>query len=150
LVVAYALAGTVRIDLSRDPLGHDPQGQPVYLRDIWPTSAEIAAVLPYARDPETFRRLYANPSADLPLWQAISGASGLTYAWPESTYIAEPPFFARFGAPVPVGNIVGARALALLGDSITTDHISPAGSIKASSPAGQWLQAHRGTTQRIQ
>ncbi|MCS6997465.1 MAG: aconitate hydratase AcnA [Casimicrobiaceae bacterium] len=142
LVVAFALAGSVRKNLETDPIGIGSNGKPVYLRDIWPSSQEIAALMPYARDPATFRRLYTNPGQDNPLWQKIEGATGQVYPWPKSTYIAEPPFFADFGKPVNVGNITGARALGIFGDSITTDHISPAGSIKEASPAGQWLKAH--------
>ncbi|MCX8098761.1 MAG: aconitate hydratase AcnA [Casimicrobiaceae bacterium] len=142
LVVAFALAGSVRKNLETDPIGIGSNGEPVYLRDIWPSSQEIAALMPYARDPATFRRLYTNPGQDNPLWQKIEGATGQVYPWPKSTYIAEPPFFADFGKPVNVGNITGARALGIFGDSITTDHISPAGSIKEASPAGQWLKAH--------
>jgi aconitate hydratase len=142
LVVAFAIAGSVIKNLETEPLGVGGDGKPVMLKDIWPTSHEIAALLPHARDPQTFRMLYANPGADNPLWQAIKGVSGDTYSWPESTYIAEPPFFAKFGQPVKTGNIENARALGVFGDSITTDHISPAGSIKESSPAGAWLKAN--------
>jgi aconitate hydratase len=142
LVVAFALAGTVRKNLETDPIGTGKDGQPVYLRDIWPTSHEIAALMPHARDAATFRKLYSNPGADNPLWQKIEGASGNVYPWPKSTYIAEPPFFEKFGQPVTTGNITGARALGIFGDSITTDHISPAGSIKETSPAGQWLKTN--------
>ncbi len=142
LVVAFALAGTVLTNLETDPLGIGSDGKPVYLKDIWPTSHEIAALQPYARDPQTFRTLYANPGADNPLWQAIKGVTGDAYSWPTSTYIAEPPFFANFGKKVVTGDIKNARALGVFGDSITTDHISPAGSIKESSPAGMWLKAN--------
>ncbi len=142
LVVAFALAGTVLNNLETDPLGTGSDGKAVYLKDLWPTSHEIAALMPYARDPETFRRLYANPGADNPLWQAIKGVTGDAYSWPTSTYIAEPPFFAHFGAPIITGDIKNARALGVFGDSITTDHISPAGNIKETSPAGEWLKAN--------
>jgi aconitate hydratase len=142
LVVAFAIAGTVIKNLETDPLGVGSDGKPVMLEDIWPTSHEIAALLPHARDPQTFRKLYANPGADNPLWQAIKGVSGDTYSWPASTYIAEPPFFTKFGEKVTTGNITKARALGVFGDSITTDHISPAGSIKESSPAGVWLKTN--------
>jgi len=142
LVVAYALAGTVRRNLETEPLGTGSDGRPVFLRDIWPTSSEIAALMPHARDAATFQRLYTQPGADNPLWQKIEGASGNVYPWPKSTYIAEPPFFATYGQPVKTGDIVGARALGIFGDSITTDHISPAGSIKESSPAGVWLKSN--------
>ncbi|TAG80695.1 MAG: aconitate hydratase AcnA [Burkholderiales bacterium] len=142
LVVAFALAGSVLNNLETDPLGTGSDGNPVYLKDIWPTSHEIAALQPYARDPNTFRSLYAKPGADNPLWQAIKGVTGDAYSWPKSTYIAEPPFFANFGTPIITGDIKNARALGVFGDSITTDHISPAGSIKESSPAGAWLKAN--------
>jgi len=141
-VVAFALAGRVDIDLTHEPLGLDAAGQPVYLRELWPHSAEIEAVRHWASDPDTYRRLYADFSADQPLWNAIDGRGGATYAWRESSYIARPPFFDEFAAqPAPLPPIRGARALLLLGDSVTTDHISPAGSFRAESPAGQYLQA---------
>jgi aconitate hydratase len=149
LVVAFAIAGSVIKNLETDSLGIGSDGMPVMLKDIWPTSHEIAALLPHARDPETFRRFYTNPGADNPLWQAIKGVSGDAYSWPTSTYIAQPPFFARFGESITdlhaqraTGNIKNARALGVFGDSITTDHISPAGNIKESSPAGAWLKAN--------
>ncbi|MBU6504588.1 MAG: aconitate hydratase AcnA [Betaproteobacteria bacterium] len=143
LVVAFAIAGRVNVDLTREPLGQDTQGQPVYLRDVWPTQQEVAAVMKYATDADTYRRLYADFTRDNPLWNDIPSSTGMVYAWEASTYIAEPPFFKDFsmqpGSPV---DIRGARALGIFGDSITTDHISPAGSIKPSSPAGKYLQAH--------
>jgi len=143
LVVAYALAGTVQKDLTKEPLGTGSDGKPVYLRDIWPTSHEIAAVLPVARDAATFRRLYGDLANANPMWKAISGSSGQVYDWPKSTYIAKPPFFDGFGmTPKASGSIRGARALGIFGDSVTTDHISPAGSIKENSPAGKWLVAN--------
>ena len=140
LVVAYAIAGTVLKDLETEPVGQGTNG-PVYLKDIWPTSAEVAAVMNYATDPATFRRLYSNLGADNPLWQNIKGVPGQVYTWPKSTYIAEPPFFGEnFGMIAGTANDVkGARALGVFGDSITTDHISPAGSIKDTSPAGKYL-----------
>jgi aconitate hydratase len=142
LVVAYAIAGTVLRDLSREPLGTGKDG-PVYLRDIWPSSHEVAAALPFARDPAMFRKQYGDLANANPLWTGISGAAGQVYDWPASTYIAKPPFFdgfrMSFGA---VADIKGARALGIFGDSVTTDHISPAGSIKESSPAGRWLIAN--------
>jgi len=157
LVVAFALAGRVDIDLTSSPLGHDAQGVPVYLADIWPTAEEIAALMRHALDPALYRRLYADFAAGNPLWNAIPAAVGALYDWSEgggdatragaaaaeaSTYIAEPPFFADFGLePGAPEDLSGMRALALFGDSVTTDHISPAGSIKADSPAGLWLQA---------
>jgi aconitate hydratase len=143
LVVACALAGTVLKDLAHEPLATDPAGRPVFLAEIWPTPAEIAELLAAAGDPERYRALYADFAAGNPMWSAIAGAGGETYDWPASTYIARPPFFAGYTpAPVRPPPIRGARALAVLGDSVTTDHISPAGSIKASSPAGLWLQAN--------
>ncbi|GAB6050825.1 aconitate hydratase AcnA [Hydrogenophilus islandicus] len=143
LVVAFALAGRVDIDLTTEPLATDRAGNPVFLRDLWPTSDEIHAALPYALDPELFARLYQDFTAHLDLWNAIAAPQGSLYDWPPSTYIAEPPFFADFTlTPKPIPPITNARALLLLGDSVTTDHISPAGSIPESSPAGQWLLRH--------
>ncbi|NML24133.1 aconitate hydratase AcnA [Zoogloea dura] len=143
LVVAFALAGRVGIDLSREPLGWGSDGQPVYLRDIWPSQEEVGAMLARATDPDTYRRLYADFATGNPLWNAISTSVGEVYAWDASTYIAAPPFFDQFGmVPAPLPLIRGARALAVFGDSVTTDHISPAGSIKPGSPAGRWLEAH--------
>ncbi|MGE0311533.1 MAG: aconitate hydratase AcnA [Lautropia sp.] len=143
LVVAYAIAGNMRVDLMTEPLGKDRRGRDVYIGDIWPSSDEIHALINEAMDPQTFRRLYANPTKDHKLWNSIPAATGQVYDWPESTYIAEPPFFDAFGmTPQAPGTIRGARILGLFGDSITTDHISPAGSIKESSPAGRYLVAH--------
>ncbi len=142
LVVAFAIAGRVNIDLTSDPLGMGRDGHHVYLRDIWPSSDEIEAILPFAMDPATFRRLYADFTGDHDLWNDIPAATGEVYAWPESTYIARPPFFDGFSLqPGAVGDITGARALLLLGDSVTTDHISPAGSFGEATPAGKWLTA---------
>jgi aconitate hydratase len=142
LVVAFALAGRIDIDLTKDPIGSGRDGRPVYLRDIWPSQAEVAEAMKYATDPDTYRRLYADFTRDNPLWDDIPAPTGLVYRWEPSTYIAEPPFFKDFSMqPGEVGSIRGARALAILGDSVTTDHISPAGSIKVSSPAGQYLLA---------
>ena len=143
LVVAYAIAGTVLKDLQTEPVGNGTDG-PVYLKDIWPTSAEVAAVMQYAKDPATFRKLYSNLGADLPLWQKIKGVAGQVYDWPKSTYIAEPPFFgANFGMLAGrAADVKGAKALGIFGDSVTTDHISPAGSIKDTSPAGKYLIAN--------
>ena len=142
LVVAFALAGRVDIDLNAEPLGTSTDGQPVYLRDLWPSSAEIQALIQAAREPHAYRGLYADLSADNPLWNDISSTTGTLYDWdPASTYIQEPPFFAAFGLePGTISPIIGARPLAVLGDSVTTDHISPAGAIKPTSPAGQYLQ----------
>jgi aconitate hydratase len=142
LVVAFALAGRVDIDLTREPLGVDSEGRPVHLRDLWPTDAEIQALLAAAVDRDTYRRLYAGFEAVNPLWNDIPSTASEVYAWdPGSTYIQEPPYFERFGAAVePPREVRGARALAIFGDSVTTDHISPAGSIKPTSPAGLYLQ----------
>ncbi len=142
LVVAFALAGRVDCDLSADPIGQDRDGVDVFLRDIWPTMEEVAALMQAALDPETFRRLYGNFAEQNPMWNEIPTSTGLTYQWdPESTYIQEPPFFEGFGAEVgKMEDLRGARPLAIFGDSVTTDHISPAGAIKATSPAGVYLQ----------
>ena len=139
LVVAYAIAGSVLVDLQNEPVGQGTKG-PVYLRDIWPTSHEIAGVLGFAMDPAVFKERYSNLGADNPLWQNIKGTVGQVYDWPKSTYIAEPPFFAGFGMGAgKAHDIKGAKALGIFGDSVTTDHISPAGSIKDTSPAGKFL-----------
>ncbi len=143
LVVAYAIAGRMNINLDSEPLGTGKDGQPVYLKDIWPSSAEIQAVMKFAANPEMYRRLYSDLTRDLPLWNAISSSTGNRYQWDDSTYIARPPFFDGFG--MTTGSITGishARALAIFGDSVTTDHISPAGSFKPSTPAGKYLQSH--------
>ncbi len=140
LVVAYALAGSVAIDLATEPLGHDPAGNPVYLRDIWPTTAEVAAAVS-AVTPEMFRHEYAQVFAGDLNWQAMTVPAGSAFAWdPGSTYIKRPPFFEMAADPKqPVADFHGMRALAVLGDSVTTDHISPAGSIPKDSPAGRFL-----------
>jgi len=142
MVVAYALAGTVDIDLLAEPLGHDQAGQPVYLHDIWPTQAEIQAAIAANLRPEIFAEQYADVFSGNDRWNAIAlpDVADL-YNWdPSSTYIQEPPFFVDLTPePPPAADIRGARALALLGDSVTTDHISPAGSISAASPAGRFL-----------
>jgi aconitate hydratase len=139
LVVAYAIAGTVLKDLSTEPLGQGSAG-PVYLKDVWPSSQEIAAVMGFAMDAQTFRRLYGDLTKDHHLWNNIKGTSGQVYDWPKSTYIAKPPFFDGFSmSPKAAGSISNARALMILGDSVTTDHISPAGSIKEASPGGKYL-----------
>ncbi|HLX35968.1 MAG TPA: aconitate hydratase [Candidatus Limnocylindrales bacterium] len=144
LVVAFALAGRVDIDLSSEPLGIDDDGKPVFLADIWPAPDEIRSVIRDAIDPELFRRTYASVFEGDERWKALPIPDGDRYDWdPASTYVARPPFFDGMGLePEPVADIVGARILAILGDSVTTDHISPAGSIAARSPAGQWLQDH--------
>ena len=142
LVVAYAIAGRVNIDLTRDPLGTGANGKVVYLRDIWRSSAEIAAVMDYATDPATYQELYRDFTKDNPLWNAIPTSTGDSYAFDESTYIAEPPFFAGFTMqPRTMPGIRKARAVCLFGDSVTTDHISPASSIRPSSPAGAYLRS---------
>src|SRR5262249_54189361 len=149
LVVAFALAGRVDIDLGKEPLGKGRDGAPVYLRDVWPTLEEIRENMHAAFDPDTYRRLYSDFSEGNPFWNEIPAPSGDVYEWdPESTYIQEPPYFECFGtsvegaAGISAANIVGARALAIFGDSVTTDHISPAGAIKPNSPAGVYLQEH--------
>ncbi|HVL45960.1 MAG TPA: aconitate hydratase AcnA, partial [Acidovorax sp.] len=146
LVVAYAIAGTVLKDLMTEPVGKGKGGRDVYLGDIWPTSDEVHALLKFAMNGKAFRENYAKVATDPgELWEKIQGVSGTTYTWPASTYIAEPPFFAQFAldrGAATASAVQGARIMALFGDSITTDHISPAGSIKQSSPAGQWLLQH--------
>ena len=142
LVVAFALAGRVDVDLTSEPLGHATDGTAVFLADIWPSLEEIREVIASAIDPELFRRTYAVVFEGDDRWRALPIPAGDRYAWdPASSYIAKPPFFdgLTFEA-APVADIEGARALAVLGDSVTTDHISPAGSIAPWSPAGQWLQ----------
>jgi aconitate hydratase len=147
LVVAFALAGRVDLDLTKEPLGKGKDGKDVLLQDIWPSLQEIRDAMAAAFDPATYRRLYTDFSAENPLWNEIPSSVGAVYQWdPDSTYIQEPPFFENFGmAAGTIADISGARALAIFGDSITTDHISPAGSIKASAPAGLYLQ-ERGVT----
>ena len=142
LVVAFALAGRVDIDLTREPLGTDRDGRPVFLNEIWPSPDEIRSVIAESIDPELFRRTYAVVFEGDDRWRALPIPSGDRYVWADdSTYIAKPTFFERIEADGPgVSPIAGARALAVLGDSVTTDHISPAGSIAAWSPAGKWLQ----------
>ncbi len=166
LVVAYAIAGTVLKDIMTQPVGIGKGGREVFLGDIWPTSDEVQSLMKFAMKGKAFRENYALIASEPgKLWERINGATGVAYTWPKSTYIAEPPFFADFiaehgaghktaaaagkTAAVPASpsveqlpNVMGARVMALFGDSITTDHISPAGSIKDSSPAGQWLLQH--------
>ena len=139
LVVAFAIAGRANIDLTHEPLGLGSDGQPVYLRDIWPSSDEINAALPFALDPATFRQRYGDFTSGNELWNAVPAPNGEVYDWPPSTYIACPPFLEL--PHIEAGDIRGARALLILGDSVTTDHISPAASFSESSPAGQWLRA---------
>ncbi len=142
LVVAFALAGRVDIDMSKDAIGTGKDGKAVYLSDLWPSQQEVRDMLYAATDPETYRRLYSDFTEQNPLWNEISSSTGDVYEWDtESTYIQEPPFFDRFSMESGVAcNVKGARALAIFGDSVTTDHISPAGAIKKSSPAGLYLQ----------
>ncbi|CAM4475413.1 aconitate hydratase AcnA [Paenibacillus tarimensis] len=144
LVVAYALAGTVNIDLANDPIGHDPSGQPVYLKDIWPTNAEIAEATQASLTPDMFRAKYEHVFTQNERWNTIPVPEGESYEWDKkSTYIANPPFFENVTDGVAdIEDIKGAKAMALLGDSVTTDHISPAGNIKPDSPAGEYLLAH--------
>ena len=141
LVVAYAIAGTVDIDLVNEPLGEDEAGQPVYLRDLWPSYADVTAAQEAAMRPETFQRLYAGIEQSNEAWNAIPVKGGELYDFDEeSTYIHEPPFFVDMRPePEPIAEIVGARVLVKVGDSVTTDHISPAGAIGAKTPAGQYL-----------
>jgi aconitate hydratase len=141
LVVAYALAGNINIDLTREPLGSDPNGQPVYLKDIWPDDAEVSSLVNSCVVPESFKRNYADVFAGDEYWNALKVPTGELYHWQkDSSYIKEPSFFSDLKAiPTPVTDISGARVLALLGDSITTDHISPAGSIGKNTPAGRYL-----------
>jgi aconitate hydratase len=141
LVVAYAIAGTMLKDLRTEPLGKSKDGQDVYIGHIWPTRDEIEALRSLAMDAPTFRKLYSGLAEANPLWKKISAPGGQVYSWPASTYIAEPPFFADFAmTPGTVGDIRRAKVLGIFGDSVTTDHISPAGSIKPTSPAGIYLQ----------
>jgi aconitate hydratase A / 2-methylisocitrate dehydratase len=144
LVVAYALAGTTDIDLTSEPLSTDPDGNPVYLRDLWPTQADIVKVVEAALKPEMFRREYRNVFSGNPTWSAIPLQGSELYAWSEeSTYIQEPPFFMDLPPePAPITDLSEARILAILGDSVTTDHISPAGAIPVDSPAGLYLVEH--------
>jgi aconitate hydratase len=142
LVVAFALAGRVNIDMTREPIGKGKRGEDVYLRDIWPTLEEVNQLMEAAFDPETYRRLYSDFAEQNPLWNEIPTSTGLVYDWDtQSTYIQEPPYFEKFSMePGRFCDIRGARPLAIFGDSVTTDHISPAGSIKPTSPAGVYLQ----------
>ena len=144
LVVAYALAGRIGHNFDADPLGADQNGKPVYLRDIWPTQAEVSASIEQAVSSEGFRKEYATVTDGDASWQGLSFPTGNVYQWePDSTYIRKAPYFDGMTmTPAPVTDITGARVLAVLGDSVTTDHISPAGSIKANGPAGQYLSAH--------
>jgi aconitate hydratase len=141
LVVAFALAGRVDIDMSLDPIGKDKNGADVFLKDLWPTLKEVRDLMQAALQPEVFRKLYKDFAGQNPKWNEIPSSTGNVYEWDrQSTYIQEPPFFTNFALqPGSIAPITGARALAIFGDSVTTDHISPAGSIKKSSPAGKYL-----------
>jgi aconitate hydratase len=145
LVVAYALAGTTRIDMAKDPLGEGSDGKPVYLRDIWPSNQEVAETVRNAVQRKSFQQRYGNVFEGPPEWRAVSGVSGMTYDFEDrSTYLALPPYFENMPKePGPVQDVKGARELAIFGDSITTDHISPAGSIKVESPAGDYLISYQ-------
>ncbi len=147
LVVAYAIAGSIRSDITKTPLGKRRDGSDIFLKDIWPTNGEVAEMVQKAVTPEMFRARYADVFKGDSHWQAIHVTGGDTYRWNSgSTYVQNPPYFDGMTmTPAPVADIVGAKALALLGDSITTDHISPAGSIKADSPAGKYLTDHQVT-----
>ncbi|MEQ1662385.1 MAG: aconitate hydratase AcnA [Thiobacillus sp.] len=141
LVVAFALAGRVDIDFETEPLGSSQDGKPVFLKDLWPSNEEVAAVMNTATDPAAYRKIYADVGADNPLWDAVAAPTGTVYEWDtQSTYIQEPPFFV--GGHAASNSIQSARALAVFGDSVTTDHISPAGGIKPTSPAGLYLTEH--------
>jgi aconitate hydratase len=144
LVVAYALAGSMDIDITTEPLGQDTEGNDVFLRDVWPSGQEIEEVVESAIASEMYTRDYADVFAGDERWQSLPTPTGSTFAWDaESTYVRKPPYFEGMQQePSPVTDIEGARVLAMLGDSVTTDHISPAGSIKADSPAGRYLQEH--------
>ncbi|MDE3064029.1 MAG: aconitate hydratase, partial [Acidobacteriota bacterium] len=144
LVVAYALAGKIAHNFDTDPLGADKNGKPVYLKDIWPTQKEVADAIEKGVSSEGFRKEYATVSQGDASWQGLSFPTGDVYQWEaESTYIRKAPYFDGMGkTPAPVSDITGARVLAVLGDSVTTDHISPAGNIKANGPAGKYLAEH--------
>ncbi|MBX9811504.1 MAG: aconitate hydratase AcnA [Burkholderiales bacterium] len=144
LVVAFGLAGTVNIDITKDPIGTGKDGKPVHLRDIWPSTQEIGAVMKYATDPEMYRKLFSAFGEGNPMWDEIPASVGATYQWDEkSTYVRHPPYFDGFSMkPGKVSDVRGARVLGIFGDSITTDHISPAGGIRATTPAGKYLQDH--------
>src|SRR5690349_18448947 len=143
LVVAFALAGHVDVDLAKDPIGQGDDGKEVYLKDIWPSLSEIRSVMQTSFSADTFKKLYHDFEKQNPLWEQVPTTAGVLYQWdPSSTYIQEPPFFEQFSMSAStLREIRAARALAIFGDSVTTDHISPAGSIKASSPAGVYLIA---------
>ncbi|WP_027816959.1 aconitate hydratase AcnA [Paraburkholderia bannensis] len=143
LVVAYAIAGNITRDLMTEPVGQGKGGRDIYLGDIWPTSDEVNALLKFALDADVYQKNYSQLTKKGDLWSKIEGEEGQVYDWPKSTYIAEPPFFGADFSMTPsseVAEVKGARALGIFGDSVTTDHISPAGSIKEDSPAGKWLK----------
>src|SRR2546426_958401 len=141
LVVAFALAGRVDVDLSKEPIGKDKDGKDTFLRDLWPNLKEVRDAMQSALKPEVFRKLYRDFADQNPKWNEIPSSTGEVYQWDEkSDYIHEPPFFKDFSMDVgKIDNITGARVLGIFGDSVTTDHISPAGAIKGTSPAGQYL-----------
>jgi aconitate hydratase len=145
LVVAYALAGSLLVDITKDPLGQGKDGKPVYLKDIWPSNAEIQDTIKKSLTPEMFRKRYAHVFKGDANWQKMGTSSGMTYKWDDgSTYVKLAPYFENMPKePAPLSDVKGARALAILGDSITTDHISPAGSIKKDGPAGNYLMEHQ-------
>jgi aconitate hydratase len=144
LVVAFGLAGTVEIDMTKDPLGTGTDGKPVYLKDIWPSTQEVAAVMKFATDPAMYKKLFSAFGEGNPIWDEIPSSIGATYQWDErSTYVRHPPYFDGFSmTPVKVCDVKNARILGIFGDSITTDHISPAGGIRPTSPAGKYLLEH--------
>ena len=144
LVVAFGVAGRIDIDLTTEPLGHNDVGEAVYLKDIWPTRQEITEMIAAAVDRRTFREIYESIGNQAPEWEELSGATGVLYPWNErSTYVQHPPFFEGFARePAPISDVVDARILGIFGDSVTTDHISPAGAIAAASPTGEYLQEH--------
>jgi aconitate hydratase len=145
LVVAYALAGNMNVDLTKDPLGEGKDGKPVYLRDIWPSSQEVLGTIGKSLTPDMFRNRYGNVFEGPQAWRKVTVSTGTTFTWDMgSTYVAHPPYFENMPKePAPLSDVTMARPLAILGDSITTDHISPAGSIKKDSPAGQYLVSHQ-------
>ena len=147
LVIAFALAGTVLVDMERDPIATDKNGKLLFLKDIWPSDAEVSAVLKFARDAEKFRHEYGDLSGAKKLWDAIPESKGAVFNWnPQSTYILEPPLFEGFKRKLgKVSDVKAARAFGIYGDSLTTDHISPVAPIRANTPAGQWLTEHKAT-----
>ena len=145
LVVAFALAGRVDIDMTQEPIGEDSQGQAVFLKDLWPSLEDIKTLFAQAMDPEVFQKLYTDFADQNPKWNDIPSTAGDVYQWDEaSTYIQEPPFFTDFNMePGTIQSLEGARALGIFGDSVTTDHISPAGAIKKDAPAGAFLESRQ-------